>query len=263
MSAKPRFTIVTVTFNAGKCLERTIQSVIRQSYDNVEYIIVDGGSTDNTKQIVEQYKSSIAIFLSEPDSGIYDGMNKGIALAHGDYLLFMNADDTFVDNQVLARVADCIDVTADVVYGRWQITTEHGAYHCSPGDIARLNKKWVLGHQALFVSVLLLKQRPFDIKYRYCGDYELISAYYLSGRRFQYVDVEIADMPITGGATYDNFEASVREHYAILAQRGLGNRLGAEWLILRKKVVRLLKTSLPKKLSDNLFAWLAKHYKVM
>lgn len=263
MANHPIFTIVTVTFNAASCIERTIQSVIEQDYENYEYIIVDGGSTDNTKEIVSQYKTYISHFVSEKDRGIYDGMNKGINLSKGDYLLFLNADDTFVCSSVLKQVADKIDMNADVVYGNWQLTTEYGTYHCVPKDIKFLNEKWVLSHQALFCRVSLLKKRPFDISYRFCGDYEQISYYYLSGKKFQYVNIEIANMPITGGATYDNYEKSVREHYNILKKRGIVNSTGLYWLLLRKKTVRFLKTALPPSIASKFFKFLADHYKVM
>ena len=89
----PKFSIITVTYNAEKVLEDTIQSVITQSYKNVEYIIVDGGSKDGTLGIIEKYRQHIAHLVSEPDKGLYDAMNKGIGLATGDYLCFLNAGD--------------------------------------------------------------------------------------------------------------------------------------------------------------------------
>ena len=89
----PKFSIITVTYNAGKVLEDTIQSVITQTYKNVEYIIVDGKSTDGTMDIVNRYREHIHTIVSEPDKGLYDAMNKGIDLATGDYLCFLNAGD--------------------------------------------------------------------------------------------------------------------------------------------------------------------------
>lgn len=258
-----KFSIVTVSYNAVNSLEKTIQSVLAQTYKDTEYIIIDGGSTDGTVDVIRHYSERINYWVSEPDKGIYDAMNKGIGEATGDYLIFMNADDTFVNSSVLSKVADLIDEKADVVYGNWQITTEYGTFHCVPNNIKLLDKKWVLAHQALFCSVSLLKERPFDISYRFCGDYEQISSYYLNGKKFQYIDVEIANMPITGGATYDNFEKSTREHYEILFKRGKSNRVGLYWMLLRKKTVRFLKTTLPQNISSKFFTFLANHYKVM
>ncbi|NJL11154.1 MAG: glycosyltransferase [Calothrix sp. SM1_7_51] len=91
-------TIITVTYNAGEYLEQTIQSVISQTYDNLEYIILDGGSTDSTIDIIKKYENSIAYWCSEPDKGIYDAMNKGIAISRGDIIGLINAGDTYLPN---------------------------------------------------------------------------------------------------------------------------------------------------------------------
>lgn len=263
MSFHPRFTIVTISFNAEKCIERTIVSVIQQSYNNVEYIIVDGGSRDGTMRIVEKYKENINHYISEPDKGIYDAMNKGIKLATGDYLIFMNADDVFADNNVLQKVADQLKSDSDIVYGNWRTITEYGTFDNKPAPLSTLDKKFGLSHQAIFAKVSLLKQEPFDLQYKYAGDYNMISSYYLSGKKFQYVDVEIAEISINSGATFNHFEKSVKEHYQILAKRGLGSPLEMRWLITRKRVVRLLKTCLPKTISNRLFSMISKYYKVM
>ena len=97
----PKFTIITVTYNAGKVLEATIQSVISQTYENVEYILVDGGSKDNTLDLVQSYRNRISQLVSEPDQGLYDAMNKGIMIAKGEWINFMNCGDSFYDNSVI------------------------------------------------------------------------------------------------------------------------------------------------------------------
>ena len=104
----PKFSIITVTFNAGKSLEKTIQSVISQTYRNVEYIIVDGKSKDNTLQIANAYQQWIHRLISEPDKGLYDAMNKGTRLATGDYLCFLNAGDKFHDDDTLQHMANSL-----------------------------------------------------------------------------------------------------------------------------------------------------------
>ena len=92
-----KVSIITISYNAEKTLEQTIKSVINQTYKNIEYIIIDGGSTDNTLNIINNNEAKITKWISEPDKGLYDAMNKGAELAQGDYLIFMNAGDTFVD----------------------------------------------------------------------------------------------------------------------------------------------------------------------
>ena len=118
----PTFSIITVTYNAGAVLEDTIQSVsvIAQTYHHVEYIIVDGASKDNTLAIVARYRNRIARVVSEPDRGLYDAMNKGIALATGDYLCFLNAGDSFHEDDTLQQIVHSLapqDTLPGVIYG--------------------------------------------------------------------------------------------------------------------------------------------------
>src|SRR5690554_1584625 len=101
---KPLITVVTVVYNGAEFLEDTIKSVIEQTYDNVEYIIVDGGSIDGTLEIIKKYGHAIDYWVSEPDKGIYDAMNKGINLMCGGWVVFLNADDYFVSNDVISKI---------------------------------------------------------------------------------------------------------------------------------------------------------------
>lgn len=102
-SGCPQVSIITVVYNGADCIEKTIESVLGQTYENIEYIIIDGGSTDKTLSIIKRHEDRIDQWISEPDHGIYDAMNKGIELASGEWLNFMNSGDCFVDNEVLSR----------------------------------------------------------------------------------------------------------------------------------------------------------------
>lgn len=98
-----KISIITVSYNAAKTIEQTIQSVVNQTYDNIEYIIIDGGSTDGTVDIIKKYEDKIAYWVSEPDKGIYDAMNKGILKASGEYIYFLGADDWLYNESVMER----------------------------------------------------------------------------------------------------------------------------------------------------------------
>ena len=112
-----KVTVVTVVFNDVAHIENTMLSVIGQTYKKIEYIVIDGKSNDGTTSLIRQYSDRIATWISEPDKGIYDAMNKGLALASGDYVIFMNSGDEFMDNAVLEHVFDSISGYPDVIYG--------------------------------------------------------------------------------------------------------------------------------------------------
>lgn len=122
--ADPLFSIVTVCYNAGDLLRGTIDSVAAQTYSNFEYIIIDGGSTDATAQLVKQYSALIKTFVSEPDKGIYDAMNKGIRLARGEFIWFLNAGDELYESDTLAKMAVMARSDIDVLYGEVMIVDD-------------------------------------------------------------------------------------------------------------------------------------------
>lgn len=262
---KITFSIITVCYNAEKVLERTIKSVINQKYRNFEYIIVDGKSDDSTMDIVKKYKSSIDCIISEPDKGLYDAMNKGILASSGDYIIFINADDSLADNDVLANVASLIhsqQPVKDVYYGNNRIVNEYGVFVNYPRDIKLLDHKWVVSHQALFAKSSLLRENLFDISYKYCADFKQISSLYLKGYSFDYLNLTISETPYDSGTTYDNYIKSTKEHFRVLRERGERVFWTEKKTIFLRGVVRALKTKLPVKISTALFRWIAK-YKII
>lgn len=116
MQQQPKISVITVVYNGATLIERTIQSVLLQTYSNIEYLIIDGASTDGTLEKIQPYKSNINYFVSEPDSGIYDAMNKGLKAATGEYVWYMNAGDTIYNKDTLSSVfKNATD--ADIYYG--------------------------------------------------------------------------------------------------------------------------------------------------
>ncbi|MDE6172707.1 MAG: glycosyltransferase, partial [Bacteroides sp.] len=126
----PKFSVITVTYNAEAVLEDTIQSVISQTYRHVEYIIVDGASKDRTLAIAERYRDHITRIVSEPDKGLYDAMNKGIGLATGDYLCFLNAGDSFHEDDTLQQMVHTLsgNELPDVMYGETALVYKEGHF---------------------------------------------------------------------------------------------------------------------------------------
>ncbi len=117
MSKNPLITVITVVLNAKNHIEKTIQSVINQTYPHIEYIVIDGGSADGTIDIIKKYEGKIALFKSEPDKGIFDAMNKGIDLANGEWINFMNAGDYFYTNDIIQSIFNKEETRQDVIYG--------------------------------------------------------------------------------------------------------------------------------------------------
>lgn len=171
-----KVSVITICFNSASCIERTIRSVIKQNSDNYEYIIVDGKSTDGTIEIIRKYDSYIAKWISEPDSGIYHAMNKGVAMATGDYCIFMNAGDAFFTDDVLERVMPHLDGKYAIVTGN-QIYVSNNSYHHYGQHWRTVTLRSIfrgsLYHQASFIKRIDLLNTPYDESLRMVSDWKL------------------------------------------------------------------------------------------
>ena len=197
-----KITVVTVCYNAGDIIRATIESVLSQQRDLFEYIIIDGSSTDATMNIVNEYRDAIDIIVSEPDKGIYDAMNKGIMMAHGDYINFMNAGDYFVNNHVLADIAESIhEKSTDVVLGNvvYLIDGEYYEVEARP-FYSDSSTKHGMGfcHQCCFVKTDMAKRFPFDLKYRLAADYNMIMNISRNHGTFNHVNMPVAYYDMNG-----------------------------------------------------------------
>lgn len=172
-----KISIVTVTFNCVDFLERTILSVISQSFINMEYVIVDGGSTDGTVEIIKKYQKYLSYWCSERDNGIYDAMNKGMQHVTGEWVNFMNAGDTFADSKVLEDVfSKEIDDKTCVIAGH-VIYKNRGKLSLKPAESPELIPLWMpFNHQSMFVRSRICR---FDTSYKFCADYDLLYNIYM------------------------------------------------------------------------------------
>ncbi len=179
-----KVSIVTVCYNSEATIRDTIESVLAQSYPNIEYIIVDGASSDSTMAIVDEYKDRIAIVVSEPDKGIYDAMNKGIKLATGDVVGILNSDDFFAENAIIADVAHTFenDVTISGIYGDLVYVQKNNASKKVRDYSSRFFSKWkikfglMLPHPTLYLRREVFQKFGFyRLDYRVAADFEFIT----------------------------------------------------------------------------------------
>lgn len=221
-SSKRKISIITVCYNACKVIEKTIESVLAQSYPDKEYIIIDGGSTDGTVDIIKKYSDKISYWVSEPDKGIYDAMNKGIDAATGDWINFMNAGDTFVEDRTLELVADRIESTqsADIVYGDTIKAYKYGKKECKPLQLRLMARHIVFCHQSSFVRTELMKKDKFSLKYKIAGDYDFFYRQYTANRAFAYIPIPVAVYDAESGISSTQYMKLYKENAEISGRDG-------------------------------------------
>ena len=195
-----KFSIITINYNNREGLQKTIKSVISQTFKDYEWIIIDGGSTDGSKELIEQYSKRFAYWCSESDKGVYNAMNKGIDHATGEYLIFMNSGDVFYEGETLANVFK-YNFHGDVVYGDWiRKINEKEILWNAPKDVALsffYNDN--ICHQAMFVKASVLKAEGYDESFRIYADWARWVKLCLSGASFLYLPVLICIFDATDG----------------------------------------------------------------
>lgn len=233
----PKVSIITVCRNAAELIEATMLSVLNQKYGNIEYIIIDGASTDGTQDIVNKYFDRIAYFISEPDKGIYDAMNKGLSHATGEWVNFMNAGDTFADDMVLADMFDG-NVYGDevkVIGGNTKnvFADREEIHHAELAEV--IPQRLPFSHQASFVRKEVCR---FDTKYRIAADYNLFYNIFdkYGASAFFIVDQVIACYRMIDSMTFDNSRKAKRE-YLMIQSRNIDLRWIKEYI---KYAFRLL-----------------------
>ena len=237
----PKFSVITVTYNAEKVLEDTLQSVISQTYRHVEYIIVDGASKDGTIKIIDKYRERIHTVVSEPDKGLYDAMNKGIALATGNYLCFLNAGDSFHEDDTLQQMVHSIkgNELPEILYGETAIVDQQSHFL----RMRRLSAPEVLSwksfkqgmlvcHQAFFAKRDLVE--PYDLNYRFSSDFDWCIRVMKKAHTLHNTHLTIIDY-LEEGLTTQNHKASLRERFRIMTKHyGLVSTIiHHAWFVMR------------------------------
>lgn len=211
-----KVSIITVVYNGVATIEQTIKSVLGQTYKNIEYIVIDGASTDGTQQIIEKYANDISYYVSETDEGLYYAMNKGLEKATGEIIGIINSDDWYDINAVKNMVEYFNKSEAELVYGQTIVVAENGIEKASEvGEIQTLWYKAPFRHPSVFVKKSVYNRfGGFDVNYVVAADYDLLLRFYSKNVKFEYLDKVIAYFRL-GGLSTTQRKLSYEENYYI------------------------------------------------
>lgn len=211
-----KISVITINFNNREGLHKTIESVITQTYKDLEYIVIDGGSSDGSKDVIESYQDRLSYWCSEPDKGIYNAMNKGIEHATGEYCIFMNSGDCFENNKVIEDVVNA-QITADLVCGNTILTDGTRA-------LARLEITFeslfqhAICHQSCFIRTSIMRKYMYDESLKIVADRKFfIQALILDNCSYQAIDVDVVRYDTTGFSA-QNPVASRLEYAKVLEE---------------------------------------------
>lgn len=201
-----KISIITVSYNSAATIEKTILSVLEQSYPHIEYIVIDGGSRDGTVDIIRKYADKIAYWVSEADDGIYFAMNKGIAAATGEFIQFLNTGDCLAGKDAVAEFVPRIHEDTVVAYGDMLCTLLAGQYISHPKPLENLRGGSCIPHPSTMTSSSYHKAHPFDSSFRLAADYDFFYKAYLTDKvKFQYIPLTLSVYDAETGASKDNF----------------------------------------------------------
>jgi len=214
----PLISIITVVYNSVNTIEQTILSVIQQPYQNKEYIIIDGGSTDGTIELIRKYETYLSYWISEPDKGVYDAMNKGIDHAKGDLIGLINADDWYEEN-IFNQIAQQYLETGSnhVIYGMLRIFQDE-EFYAMVGNSIRILQEDTIMHPSCFIPLKFYNTfGTYNSFYKYSADYDLILRYVNDGVKFSFIEKPIANFRRGGisslpDAEREKYKVRVRHH---------------------------------------------------
>jgi glycosyltransferase involved in cell wall biosynthesis len=213
--ARPEIvSIVTIVLNDPSGFSKTARSIAGQNYKDVEWIVVDGGSADGTVAEIKKHERHIRHWISEHDNGLYDAMNKGLARASGDWVLFLNAGDVLADSSVLSRVFSQDVSKYDVIVGDWIADYLSFKVARHAGSAENLWQGMIFSHQSLLIRTFLVKPSGFRVKYHIGADYEMVTRLFFSGRQFHYFPEPIS-VTEAYGISHRKMYSAAREHRLI------------------------------------------------
>lgn len=223
-SSGPCVTVITVVFNSAETLEETIRSVVNQTYRNVEYIVVDGASTDGSVDIIRKYENSVDYWVSEPDDGIYDAMNKGVKHAKGEWVILMNSGDRFFCETTLANLINQITGCPDVAYGDVQVLRNGRPAQVIPSKRISVPLRTMPAcHQSMMIKTELLRRFPYDTGISIAADFDNLCRIVTSGGVTQQIPLVIS--LVSAGGVSDSNRDEVYKQYQLISSRSFGESI--------------------------------------
>ncbi|RRS30905.1 MAG: family 2 glycosyl transferase [Epsilonproteobacteria bacterium (ex Lamellibrachia satsuma)] len=229
-----KISIITSVYNNKETIAEAIESVLSQTYDNIEYIVVDGASADGTMDVIKQYADKITTFVSEPDNGIYDGLNKGVALATGDVVGFLHSDDLFEDEHVVAKIAEAFQESkADSIYGDLTYVSKEDTskvvrfWKSGIFSINKLKRGWMPPHPTFYVKrEVYEKYGAFDTSFKIAADYDSILRFLGKEKISTHYIPEVLIKMRVGGASNKSLKNLIqksREDLRAMKNNGVGH----------------------------------------
>lgn len=234
-----KLSIITINYNNLDGLHKTIDSIVNQTWRDFEWIVIDGGSTDGSKELIEKYQDYFAYWCSEPDNGVYNAMNKGISKAKGRYLNFMNSGDCFHNSTILEQVNSYLNED-DIVYGDMNFLLKNGGqwiYHYPQKLSIHFLLYDSIGHQASFIRRSLFDKDGYREDFKIVSDWQKFLKWFYEGRSFLHIDMIVADFDASGISATNIGQNSSERQIAIEELLGKKNNLWASESIEIQKLL--------------------------
>jgi putative colanic acid biosynthesis glycosyltransferase len=240
---RDKVTIVTVTRNDAGNLRKTIESVVSQTYQNREYIVIDGGSEDGTNELLTKYDSFIDGWVSEPDEGIFHAMNKGSERATGDWIIFLNSGDVFFNDHVLEDIfSEAIPANIDAIYVNTVYSYGKKGYRefRKAGEVRHFWKGMMTSHQSFFLRKKVMEKHWFDLRYKVAADFYYLYDLYMNGGLFFHIPVYVSIVDTTGISNNEKMIRSVCEHWRVIRKFHSNNLYYHAYYLFRYMLVLML-----------------------
>jgi len=258
---KPVVTIITINFNGAKTLADTLRSVIGQDYPFIEYIVLDGGSTDSSLEIIKNYEQNISYWQSGKDKGISDAFNKGIQKAFGEFIGIINSDDWYEERAVSSMIANANN--ADVLYGDMRYWKEGKPDYVFKATHTLLHQEMTINHPTTFVRRLFYIEKVglFNVGYKYAMDYELMLRLQKAGARFVYIPAVLANMRLDGASDARWLDA-YKEVKQAKIDNGIPRKVANRYFY--QQVTRTFLSKTFRKIGlEGLVSWYRKHFSMI